>query len=201
MNQILIITAMSLTLNVFGQISTPKESKVKVDYAWPKIENDTILKVQYINKDLSQRKSAFYINDQFVSVFSLLMIDPKNINSINVVKETIEIEKRQYYGQIYIKTNTDYHPKLISLNDLKLKYTSLGNAPTIFMIDNLVINENYNKYFVDENYILKIIVEKVENIAENLEFNLIKLLPKTEENIRKSKEIWIRGNEEIARND
>ena len=59
---------------------------------------------------------------------------------------------------------------------------------------------NYDKYFVDENYILNIIVEKVENKAEKLKFKLIKLLTRTEENIKESKIIHIRGTEEEAKN-
>jgi Rps23 Pro-64 3,4-dihydroxylase Tpa1-like proline 4-hydroxylase len=197
----LTVAAILLTLNVFAQTLALKESNAKVDLVSSKIEEDTILKVQYIKKDLLQRKPAVYINGQFFNDVNLLTIDPKNIESINVEKQTIKVENIQYYGQINIKMKERFHPKLISLNDLKLKYTSLSNIPTIFMIGDQVISENYDKYFVDDNYILKIIVEKVENKAENLEFNLIRLLPKTEENIRKSKEIRIRGTEEIAIND
>ena len=82
---------------------------------------------------------------------------------------------------------------LISLNDLKSKYTNLKNTPTIFMIDNEIINGDYDKYIVDENYLLRISIETIENRKEKLHFNLIQILTKTEENIRKSKEIIIRG--------
>jgi len=64
------------------------------------------------------------------------------------------------------------------------------------MIDNEIISGEYNKYIVDEKYILKIIVEKIENKEENLQVNIVRLLTKTEENIKKSKQIWIRGTEE-----
>lgn len=50
---------------------------------------------------------------------------------------------------------------------------------------------------VDENYILKIIIEKIDNKEENLQVNIIRLLTKTEENIKKSKQIWIRGTKEL----
>jgi len=116
------------------------------------------------------------------------------------VKKPVKIESKQYAGQIFIKTKASYHPKLISLNDLKLKYTNPGKIHTLFMIDNKVVDENYDKYFVDENYILQIIVEKVENKAEKLKFNLVKLLTRTEENIKESKKIYLRGTEDVTIN-
>jgi hypothetical protein len=61
------------------------------------------------------------------------------------------------------------------------------------MIDNEIINGDYDKCLVDENYLLRISIEKIENRKEKLHFNLIQILTKTEENIRKSKEIRIRG--------
>jgi hypothetical protein len=61
------------------------------------------------------------------------------------------------------------------------------------MIDNEIINGNYDKCIVDENYLLRISIEKIKNRKEKLHFNLIQILTMTEENIRKSKEIRIRG--------
>jgi hypothetical protein len=63
------------------------------------------------------------------------------------------------------------------------------------MIDNEIINGDYDKCIVDENYLLRISIEKVENRKEKLHFNLIQILTKSEENIKKSKEIRIRGSQ------
>ena len=62
------------------------------------------------------------------------------------------------------------------------------------------MNVDYDKYLVDENYILSIVVEKFENQNEKLNLNFIKLVTKSEENMKKSKEIRIRGKEETALN-
>ena len=51
---------------------------------------------------------------------------------------------------------------------------------------------------VDEKFILKIIVEKYENKEEKLNVSFLNLITKTEENIKKSKEIIIRGKDEFA---
>lgn len=76
---------------------------------------------------------------------------------------------------------------------MKLKYTNIKDNSTIFKIDDELINADYENNLVDENYILKIIVEKFENKNEKLNINFINLITKSEENIKKSKEIIIRG--------
>ena len=81
-----------------------------------------------------------------------------------------------------------------------MKYTSIKENSTIFKIDNEIINADYDNYVIDENYILKINVEKFENSEEKLKFNIVNLITKTEENIKKSKEIIIRGKDEFAIN-
>ena len=122
-------------------------------------------------------------------------LNPNAIDNIRVEKQEIEVETQKYYGQIFINTKGDYRPILISLSDLKSKYINLKNTPTIFMIDNEIINGDYDKCIVDENYLLRISIEKVENRKEKLHFNLIQILTKSEENIKKSKEIRIRGSQ------
>lgn len=66
------------------------------------------------------------------------------------------------------------------------------------MIDGNLISGDYSDYFVDENYLLSITIDKVENTKENIHIDVIKLITKSEENIRKSKQIIIRGNELAA---
>lgn len=197
MRRILVLVITSLTINAFGQTD---DLKTKIVYNSNKIEktaNDTIPQVSYINPNDSDRKPAFYINGNYINGIILETISPQLINSVNVVRRDIEIDGKKYYGQIYIQLKKDYNPKLISLTDLKLKYTTLPNISSIFMIDNEIADGDYGKCIVDEKYILKIIVEKIVNKEEDLEVNIIRLLTKTEENIKKSKQIWIRGTEDL----
>jgi len=97
-------------------------------------------------------------------------------------------------------TKSTYKPKLISLNKLKLKYTNLKQNSTIFKIDNEIVNADYENYLVDEKYILKIDIEKFENRTEKLIFNIINLITKTEENIKKANTIILRGKDEFVLN-
>ena len=65
----------------------------------------------------------------------------------------------------------------------------------MFMIDGSIINADYDKCMVDENYLLTIIVDKFENTQEKIDLGLIMLLTRSDENIKKSKEIRIRGTD------
>jgi hypothetical protein len=193
MRQILIIIMAFFTLNVYGQIKDLKVPLVERTNTQIVSQNDTVLKVLYVNSNKTERSPAYYLNGQFVNESILKTLNPNAIDNIRVEKQEIKVETQKYYGQIFINTKGNYRPMLISLNDLKSKYTNLKNTPTIFMIDNEIINGDYDKYIVDENYLLRISIETIENRKEKLHFNLIQILTKTEENIRKSKEIIIRG--------
>lgn len=153
---------------------------------------DSTLRVVYTNTLNDNQKPAFFINGNFiVNPF----LDPKAIDSINVVKSEIQIDGIKYNGQIYITTKSAYSPKLISLTALKDKYTNLKNKPAAFMIDGNIINADYDKYVIDENYLLQLIVDNIENTKQNIHLAIIRLLTRSEENIRRSKEIRIRGGD------
>jgi hypothetical protein len=85
-----------------------------------------------------------------------------------------------------------YRPNYISLNELRDKYLNKDHYPAIFFIDEKLVTSDYSDFLVDEKYILKIIVESVENPEEKLGLNVVRLVTKTEENIRKSKQIILR---------
>jgi hypothetical protein len=197
MKQILIFVITALAMNAFGQIDGLNNKVSPHPEKFEKKGNDSILQVWYVNADDSVRKPIYYINGKLISHIILKTINPQFIYKINVVKRDTVIDAKNYYGEIYIQLKKDYKPKFISLADLKLKYTRQANASSIFMIDDEIITGDYRKYIVDENYILKIIVERIDNNEENLQVNVIRLLTKTEENIKKSKQIWIRGTSDL----
>jgi hypothetical protein len=180
--------------STFGQTPTNKTSGLILN-SGKGLQGDTSLKVVYANKESNIKKPAYFLNDKLVSETLLGTLNPELIDSINVVKANIQIDSIQYFGQIHIKTKSGYNPKLISLTHLKDKYTNLKSKSVVFMIDGNIINADYDKYMVDESYLLTLIVDKIENSKENISLGLIKLLTKSAENIKKSKEIRIRGTE------
>lgn len=164
--------------------------------------NDSIIRVVYKTPRINSTiKPAVYINGTFVKEINLLTINPNEIESINVEKEAIEIDTIKYEGKIFIKTKDSYryHPRyLISLNKLKSKYLKSLKGPVIFQIEEENILDDYDQYQVDEKYILKLVVEHFENKKEKLNLHIIKIILKTEENIKKANEIRIRGGKDIA---
>ena len=200
MRQVFIIVAgFFFSVNTLGQIKDIKVPQVINTSTNTKVDSkpDTIIKVSYVNKVISDKKPAFYLNGKFMDESIMKTMNFKYIEDLRIERQDIMVENKKFYGQTFIKTKSNYKVQPISLTDLKLKHTDLKNTSTIFMIDNEIINENYDNFLVDENNILSISVEKIENRNDRLKFNLVKIWTRTEENIRKSKEIIIRGNEEI----
>jgi hypothetical protein len=182
MKSIMLLTLAIWTTSSFGQTPSNKD-----------LEKETGLKVIYANNERNINKPAYFLNGKLVNETVLGTLNPNQIESINVIKENIQIDSIRYSGQIHIKTKNGYEPKLISLNDLKDKYTNLKNKPAVFMIDGSIINANYATYMIDETYLLEIIVDKIENTQQKIDLGLVKLLTKSEGNIKNSKEIRIRG--------
>jgi hypothetical protein len=200
MRKLFLISVLLITINILGQIKPEKANSLKIENQKTVFENDTVIKVVYKNEFQNEKKPAYFLNGKLANETILLSINPNDIEKINVEKENIEIENVKYYGKLYIVTKSTYKPKFISLNNLKLKYTNIKENSIIFQVDDEIINVDYDKYLVDENYILSIVVEKFENRNEKLNLNFIKLVTKSAENIKKSKEIRIRGKDETALN-
>ncbi|MCF8716438.1 hypothetical protein JM658_16545 [Joostella atrarenae] len=125
----------------------------------------------------------------------LSVINSEKIESINIEKENYTLNGKEYYGKIILKMKSDYIPKFITLNKLITKHLELENRPIVFQINGDVINQDYNEYLIDENFILKIISSKIKTSDKNIEINLVKLITKTTENIKKTNEIRIKGTE------
>jgi hypothetical protein len=157
--------------------------------------NDSTIKVVYANNIKPSKLTALYVNGKFAAGSSMLTLDLKKIETARVLNNSVTEGGIEYNGQMYLTTMPDYKPNLISLNTLKFKYTNLADKHVMFMIDGSIINTDYDKYLIDESYVLQIVVDDINNSKENIKFELVKVLTKTEENIKKSKEIRIRGNE------
>lgn len=161
----------------------------------PTAQPEESLKVIYTDHEHNAQQPAYFLNGRLISGAVMETLNPELISSVDVVKEDLKIDGVQYFGQIHIKTKSDYQPRLISLAGLKNKYTNLKDKPAVFMLNGRVINADYDKYLVDESYLLTVVVDKIENAKENISLGLIKLLTKSPENIKRSKEIRIRGTE------
>lgn len=198
MKKTLFTLLLFVAINCFGQVKSEEVNGLKITNNEIRVEGDTIINVIYKNNIETNNKPAYFINEKLVNESILTTINSNEIKSVNIEKSDVEIENVKYSGKIKITTKNKYKPKLISINNLKNKYVKTEKSEIIFKIDNEIINADYDKYIVDEKYILKLIVENYEK--EKLKICFINIVTKSEENIKKSKEIIIRGNNEINLN-
>jgi hypothetical protein len=189
MKPILLLLFSILTIHVYGQTSRINTDVARNSYSQL---NDSIPQVIYKYSSASQQNIAWFVNDQLVGDAVTKTINPDQIASINVEKKGVVIDRISYDSKVTITMKTGYHPKMISLNDLKEKYTDVKDSPVLFMFENDIVRSDYSNYMVDENFILQIIVDKVELKDEMRDFYLIKLLTRNDENVKKAKEIRIR---------
>jgi hypothetical protein len=113
-----------------------------------------------------------------------------------VDRHSTKIGSKIYRGQIHIITKKAYQPNLVSLTSLKSKYSK--ETSTVFMINDEIVERNYDDYLVDQDYILRIIIKPVDISKEGIRFNLIQILTKTDDNIKRVNEIKIRGDENLT---
>lgn len=188
------IILLLLTFNSFSQNIIGKKSTKKPNYS----ENSEI-KVLYNKFQTNQsnkNSGAVFINGIFVGGQNVLNVFNSNkIESIKIKKENFEKEGKLYYGKVLIETKNGYVPEFVTLKALTEKYIMLSTNPIIFQINDNVISQDYKEYLVDENFILKIVLNKIKTTEKETEINLIKLITRTPENIKKANQIIIRGTE------
>lgn len=195
MNKLIILLFLFAAIHSFGQKTKDKTPGNLMEAT--KLQNrDTTLCVIFVDKDKTKRQPVFFINGKYLMNQNFLTtLNPNHIENIEVIKRDTLIENISYTGQVLITTKIDYAPKLISLTELKTKYTNFKGKQVVFMLDGNFITANYDNYLIDENSLLTIIVDKLETDKEKNELGLIKLLTKTEENIINRNQIIIRGTE------
>ena len=200
MKQLLLFAATMMATITFGQANKGEASEVFLNKT--KVPaSDTAIRVIHVDKNTLNQHPAYFINGQFIMNLSLpSTINPQNIDNINVVKRDTLINNVLYRGQLYIITKEGYSPRFITLTGLKNKYTTLKGKPVIFMLDGNFITSDYETYMVDETNLLTIIIDNLPSVNEKMDIGLIKLLSKTEENIKARKQIMIRGADLTMKN-
>ena len=156
---------------------------------------DTIPDVSYLSLNTHEIQPAYFLNGHLVDETFVRCMDAQKIENIEVIRDSIKIENVQYYGQIRIESKRDYQPKIISLKDLILKYTALTAPPDIIMIEERLYTEDYEHKYVDEKYILKIVVQELKSDNRDGKLILAKLITRTEQNVAEANRIIIRGDE------
>src|SRR5438045_9276099 len=99
----------------------------------------------------------------------------------------VQLGNHTYNGQVYVSTKRHDSHRLISLTAIKDKYTDFKSKPVIFILDGRIVKGDYDKYIVDESYLLQINVDRVNNPTENIDVEDIERLTKSGANIKELK--------------
>ena len=159
---------------------------------------DSIPVVQYLDKTKTAntwvgKQPVFFINGTKVEENLLTTVNPNQIESIQVIKDSLTLKTKSPNGEVHIKLKEEYNPNFISLNELKERYVDAKYQSTLFMVDDKIIEGDYDSYLIDEKFIMKIEVQFILNEKERLGVNIIKLITRTEENIDKANVLLLRG--------
>ena len=197
MKTIFTLISLFLTFNLFSQEILEKKSNNKPRYS----ENSEISVFYSDNSNdfnSNQKPVGFFVNDVFIeNQENISLLNPNKIADIKIEKKEFELNGTEYFGKVFIKLKPDYYSKLLSLKKLSEKYLKLNENPVIYQVNEKVIKSPGNVILVDENYILKIVVTEVETSNKNVKLNLVKIVTRTPENIKKANQIRIKGIENI----
>lgn len=145
-------------------------------------KTDTLPRVVY--KDLNERplpklemQGKNYLGDGMLSLKS------EGVKSVDINKER---------GAVVIELTPEYHPVLMSLSDIKKKYTNLKSERVIFRIEDNFVQNNPNEVLVDASNIMLISVSPVKFIGDLEDLYMVTLVPRTDKNVKKLNEIRIR---------
>lgn len=184
-----------MTFISFSQTHADKSSTTNSEFSLNSelviIHNDTLNTFHSEKTPCGIFVNGIFIGDKRV----LNVMNPDIIESIKIEKEKFEKNGKEYYGKLLIETKSEYTPKFITLKELIKTHVELDENPIIFQINENIIHQDYNEYVVDENFILKIVVDQIKTSKKEVTIHLIKLITKTPENIKKENEIRIKERE------
>lgn len=144
------------------------------------------------NSESLNNQPALFVNGYFFTQDILERLDPKKVKDIKIEKEDTTIFSRKYYGKVFIITKEKIaKPSFIYLAELQNIYPKIKNISTIYTIDEKLI-KNSDKKLIDKNYILKIEVSKMNSKNENISLQVVNIVTKSEENIKRDNTIYIR---------
>ena len=157
------------------------------------LEKDTVIRVVYNKGNNNGNTPAYFVNNFQLNSSSLKFIKPNSIEGIVVDNDVFESNGRKYNGKIHIKLKENIVFQPISISGLKTKHLKLPELSTIFMVDGSIVYDDIEDVIVNERNIYKIEVELFDNENEKLKLNIVNIITRTENNIKKSEEIRIKG--------
>ena len=163
----------------------------------PGPRKDTSFKIVQVTQAAPDKTPAYFINGTMVEGSTLSLINPAKIKEVRVEKEVVKFNGIQYNGKISL--NLTEGIKLITISELLRKHVkTINNKRFIVSIDGVILDEEYDKVYVDESYLLRLFIKELKKPKEKLDIRIIELLTKTPGNIQKVNEVRIRGNNQFT---
>ncbi len=179
-----LLAAIISATTVSGQTLVPQLNWHRSPGQQKRVAEKTIDQKVFYADTTHKRKTAWFVDGHFLGNSLTWIVSPQMVESMEVMKEEVEIDGIQYSGQIQIRTKDG--TKFVSLADIRDKYAKSGSKPVLFMVDGKVVNSDYDNYRIDESYISEIFIDHVKNPGGNIDLGVIKVLTKS---------IIIRGSE------
>ncbi len=165
---------------VVNVLNTPKKFRVK-DRTKKDTIDPNIIRIDCSSyRHSSKYHFVYVINGNCFSDYDLekLDIDSRLIDYIETKRRDTIIHGIKFNAYAIITYKGEIKKtELISLSELKAKYTTLGNAPTIYTIDNKLV-KGADKVLLDENSIYNVEIDDMINPNENVSLKIISILLK-----------------------
>lgn len=127
----------------------------------------------------------YIIDGQSVHKSVICMINPKQIKSIDVLKDKGEQATQQSRaGSVVIKTKKGYSETLISLSDLGRKYVADLVQPVLFSIDGVFFNGNPAECRIDESQVSSVDTETIDNSSLQPAVTVIRIVSRSNSNTK-----------------
>lgn len=165
----------------------PVKTKVSGLNISSKKENHSLSMFNNMSPDV-----AVFINNKHCSFILLHSINANKIKTINAVNKNITVDGKEYKGALYITTKANYKPLYINLIEIKNKYAQDNKLASLYFIDGKLISVDEKEIVIDENNILEVTCHIYNNVEDKIKLNIIEIFTRSEENLKKSKEIILR---------
>src|SRR5690554_1316338 len=122
MKKIFLIASLFVMANAFGQTPTTDSTELVSSHS-DLVQNDSsVIAVVVVGEGVQAPKTAYFLNDEFISRSLLVSTNPELMDKLNVIYQEIEIDRVKNDKQVRLTTKMPYTPKPISLTNLKNKY-------------------------------------------------------------------------------
>lgn len=163
-------------------------------YDAPKYQlKDSIPQVIYLHEKKSSLNPLFVVNDEVLLKSGFSNINLNKIQNVQVETGRIDFAGATFNGRVNVTMKNGYVPRYISLAELKKKYIKNLKGVTLFLLNDQLVHDDYNEYLIDEKFILQIEVDLISKPDNGETINFVKLITRTEENVKKANQIWLRG--------